>query len=198
MFKHRVAPLLALLFAFFAPTAHAFLDPPYLTPAHPTPSDTIYVNVYGGQCDDLDTGVVPPSITQQGNAVSVVFTGAHTDNPEFCIFGVGTATLPIANYPAGSYTLTIIWRYMDVFGNFVQQTLGVLPFTVSPAVPPSAAVATPTLDGAGLSLLLLALVGIATWVLRSRRPGLLLIALAFLPSVLAPKTRNPVRPSSFW
>jgi hypothetical protein len=35
MFKHRVTPLLALLFAFFAQTAHAFFDPPYITPAAP-------------------------------------------------------------------------------------------------------------------------------------------------------------------
>src|SRR5450759_1945195 len=61
MFMHRVAPVLALLFAFFAQTAHAQLGPPYLTPAHPTPSDTIYVNVFGGPCDILDGGPCLPS-----------------------------------------------------------------------------------------------------------------------------------------
>jgi hypothetical protein len=77
MFTHRVAPVLALLFAFFAHTAHAQLGPPYLTPAHPTPSDTIYVNVFGGPCDILDGGPLPPVITQQGSAITVVFL-AHT------------------------------------------------------------------------------------------------------------------------
>ena len=77
MFTHRVAPVLALLFAFFAHTAHAQLGPPYLTPAHPTPSDTIYVNVFGGPCDILDGGPCLPSSPSKA-AQSLLFFLAHT------------------------------------------------------------------------------------------------------------------------
>jgi len=181
MFTHRVAPVLALLFAFFAQTAHAQLGPPYLTPAHPTPSDTIYVNVFGGPCDILDGGPLPPVITEQGSAITVIFFGAHNTDPESCIYTVGTQTSGVGTYPAGSYTLTVIWRYIDIFGNFVEQNLGTLPFNVSPTVPPPTPISAPTLGGVGLSLLLLALTGFAASALRSRRSGLLLVALALLP-----------------
>ena len=92
-------------------------------------------------------------------------------------------------YPAGSYTLTVIWRYIDIFGNFVQQNLGTLPFTVSPTVPPPTPISAPTLGAVGLSLLLLALAGFAASALRSRRFGLLLVALAFLP--LGARAQDP-------
>ena len=32
MFKQRFAPIMALVFAFFAPLAHAYFDPPWITP----------------------------------------------------------------------------------------------------------------------------------------------------------------------
>ncbi|GAA0708013.1 hypothetical protein [Dokdonella soli] len=178
MFKRCVAPMLALFFAFSAQSAHAFLNPPYLTPAHPTPSDTVSVNVYGGQCDAFTGSPVLPVVTQLGNAITLVSTGAHSDDPLFCVFGVGTETIPIGSYAIGSYTVTVIWRYTDFIGNNVQQTLGVLPFTVT--APPPTPVALPTLGGAALSILLFALIGFAAWALRSQRLGLPLVALALL------------------
>ena len=91
---HRVAPMLALLLALFAGPAWAFLDPPYITPVHPVVGDTIFVNVHGGECDLLNIGVVPPVISQEGNAITIVFTGTHEGAPEFCIYGIGTTTYP--------------------------------------------------------------------------------------------------------
>jgi hypothetical protein len=159
--------MLALLLALFAPHAWAFLDPPYITPAHPTVGHTIFVNVHGGECDLLNIGVVPPVISQQGNAITIVFTGTHEGAPEFCIYGIGTTTYPVNTYPPGSYTLQVDRRYLSFSAVWIQETLGVVPFTVSGGAP--APVSAPMLGIPGLSLLLLALIGIATRFLYSRR-----------------------------
>ena len=52
--------MLALLLALFMAPAWAFLDPPYITPAHPTVGDAISVSIYGGQCDFVDLGIEWP------------------------------------------------------------------------------------------------------------------------------------------
>jgi hypothetical protein len=166
---HRVAPLLALLLALFAPSAWAFLDPPYIVPANPGVGDTISVNVHGGECDLLNIGVVPPVISQQGNAITIVFTGTLVGDPAFCIYGIGTTTYPLNSFSAGSYTLQVDRRYLSFSAVWIQETLGVIPFTVTGGVPPPAPVSAPTLSIPGLSLLLLALAGIATRCLYSRR-----------------------------
>jgi hypothetical protein len=162
--------MLTLLLALFAPHAWAFLDPPYIVPTHPSVGDAISVSIYGGECDLVDLGIEwPPPVTQQGNEITIHFTGHHETNPELCYFGIGTATYPVGTYPAGSYTLHVERRYMSFTGPWMQETLGVVPFTVTGGVPPPAPVSAPTLSIPGLSLLLLALAGIATWCLYSRR-----------------------------
>jgi hypothetical protein len=169
MLKHRVAPKLMLLLAVLAPPAWAFLDPPYITPTNPTVDDTILVNVHGGECDALNIGVVPPVISQQGNALTIVFTGWHETNPELCFLGIGVATYPIGGLPVGAYTLRVDRRYLSFSAVWIQETLGVMPFAVTGGTPPPAPVSAPMLGIPGLSLLLLALAGIATWCLNSRR-----------------------------
>ena len=67
MLTHRIAPMLALLLALFAAPAWAFLDPPYIVPAHPSVGDAISVSIYGGECDAPYVGLEwPPPVTQQG------------------------------------------------------------------------------------------------------------------------------------
>lgn len=166
---HRAAPMFALLLALFAAPAWAFLDPPYVTPVNPSIDDTILVNVHGGECDALNMGVVPPVISQQGNALTILFTGWHETNPELCFLGIGVATYPIGSLPVGAYTLRVDRRYLSFSAVWIQETLGVIPFTVIGGVPPPAPVSAPTLGIPGLSLLLLAFAGIATWCLYSRR-----------------------------
>src|SRR5690242_15581433 len=114
MSAHRVAPLLALLLVLLAKPAWAFLDPPYITPANPTAGDAISVSIYGGQCDLVDMGIDwPPPVTRQGTTITILFTGIHEDDPEWCYYDVGTATYPVGTYSPGSYMLDVERRYMS-------------------------------------------------------------------------------------
>lgn len=123
------------------------------------------MNVYGGECDILDTGLVPPPITQEGNAIRILFFGAHFENPELCTFGVGTATFPVGAYSAGSYTLQVDRSYPGAGGDLVLETLGVLPFAVAGAAGPVMPV--PALHQIGACLLILTIVGMAAAMVRN-------------------------------
>jgi len=171
MFVHRVAPILTLLLALSAEPAWAFLDPPYITPASPTVGDAISVSIYGGECDLVDDGVVwPPPVTQEGNEITILFRGIHEGDPEFCHFGIGTATFPVGRYTTGSYTLHADWQYFNFAGTLVQETLGVVPFNVTGVTPlPPELVPAPALGIPALSILLLVLISLAAWCLHSRR-----------------------------
>ena len=167
MFKHHA--VLMMIFALFAEPALAFLDPPYITPANPTADEAISVSIYGGECDLVHDGVTwPPPVTQQGNDITILFTGIHEGDPEFCYYSVGTRTYPVGTFPQGSYTLHVEWRYVGPGAAWIQETLGVIPFAVAGVAPP-VPVSAPTLDITGLSMLLLALISLAVWCLRSRR-----------------------------
>jgi hypothetical protein len=108
--------LLGLAFAICAQRASAFLDPPYVTAANPTSHDTILVNAYGGECDVLNIGIVPPAISQEDSEVTVSFTGIHEGDPEFCYYGIGTSTYPLGTCPPGAYTLDVERRYVSFSG----------------------------------------------------------------------------------
>lgn len=110
MARARSGFALSCLLLFVAQPARAFLDPPYVTPQHPLAGETIHVNIYGGVCDIVDTGLQPPLITREGNAIRIAFFGTHFDIPELCTIGVGTAVFPIGAYDAASYTLRWIGR----------------------------------------------------------------------------------------
>jgi hypothetical protein len=166
MHSRRHQGLLAVALALCAQPAWAFLDPPYLTPANPVAGELVSVNIYGGECDVADTGVIwPPPVTQQGNAVTILLTGIHEGDPEFCYFSLATELIPVGRFSPGNYTLDVERRYGTPFGVWAQETLGIIPFTVS-AVPQQQPIETPTLSRAGLAVLLLALVGV---VLRNLR-----------------------------
>jgi hypothetical protein len=171
MFLHRVAPLLPLAFMLFAEPAGAFLDPPYITPSNPSAGDAISVSIYGGECDLVHDGVTwPPPVTQKGNDITILFTGIHEGDPEFCYYSVGTRTYPVGSFPKGSYTLHVEWRYVGPGAAWIQETLGIIPFTVVAGGPPQPApMSTPTLSIAGLSILLLVLLSVAVWRLRLRQ-----------------------------
>jgi len=155
--RHCLGSLLVVALALCAQRASAFLDPPYVTPANPTSADMISVNIHGGLCDAIVGLDGYPQITQQGNTIRVLFFSVHYDDPEFCDLGVGTATMSIGSYPAGSYMLQVERRYMTVLGPWAQETLGVIPLTVSgaPTQPPIEA---PALSIAGFVSLLLVLI----------------------------------------
>jgi hypothetical protein len=171
MRAYRFVSLFALTLAFGSSPAWAFLDPPYITPANPEIGDAVSVNVYGGECDVLNIGIVPPAIEQHDADIMILFTGIHEGDPEFCYYGIGTSTFPLGTFPPGAHTLDVERRYMSFSGPWVQETLGIIPFIVSGA-PPTHPVAAPTLTTAGLASLLLVLIGAVLRVLRARvRPA---------------------------
>jgi hypothetical protein len=167
MHVYRFVSLFALSIALGSSPALAFLDPPYITPMNPHAGDLVSVNIYGGGCDVADGGVIwPPPVTQQGSELTILLTGGHEEDPEFCYFGVGTFTAPVGIYPPGAYTLRVNWRY-STFSGWVTETLGVIPFTVS-AAPSQQAIEAPTLSIAGLGVL--ALVLLVTMLRDLRKP----------------------------
>jgi hypothetical protein len=166
---HAIAAILfALAFAFARP-ALAFVGPPYLTPAQPTADDVIELSMFKDNCELIDGGFpAPPVVTEQGSKITILLTGAHEDEPLFCIYGIGVETNTVGRFPPGSYTLDVERRY-TIFGGWVQETLGVIPFTVAPVsspLPPSEA---PTLSTGFLFILILATTGLATQRLHSHR-----------------------------
>jgi len=169
MSTYRIVSVLALLITLFAEPAWAFLDPPYITPSNPTLGDAISVSIYGGGCDLVNDGITwPPPVTQQGNDITILFTGIHEGDPEFCYYSVGTRTYPVGTFPEGSYALHVEWRYLDVGAAWVNQTLGAIPFDVIGGIPPpQAPVPAPTLNIAGLSIFLSGFVAIAARQLKS-------------------------------
>ena len=100
MHSRHLQGLLVFALALCAEPAWAFLDPPYLTPANPVAGELVSVNIYGGECDLVDMGISwPPPVTQQGSSIVILFTGIHEENPEWCYYGVGTATYPVGTFP---------------------------------------------------------------------------------------------------
>jgi hypothetical protein len=166
--RRRISGWLVLSgFAFCTQSAWAFFDPPYLTPAHPIVGEPISVSIYGGECDLVDYGINwPPPVTRQGNEITIVFTGIHEGDPEWCFYGIGTATYPVGVFPPGSYTLDVERRYADIGGEWVQETLGMIPFTVAGVSQPPAEA--PTLSLTGLSVLVLGLIAATMHRLRER------------------------------
>ena len=168
MRNHCLRGLVVLALALCARRASAFLDPPYITPANPEAGELVSVNIYGGECDLADGGVIwPPPVMQQGNELAILLTGVHEEDPEFCYFGVGTETYPVGAYAPGAYTLRVDWRY-STFSGWATETLGIIPFTVAGAPLPQP-FESPTLGAASLGGLLLALVATALRALRSRK-----------------------------
>lgn len=164
---HHLKGLLVFGLALWGQHAFAFIGPPYITPANPMAGDTISVNVYRGECDVLNIGIVPPIIEQHGSNITALFTGIHEGDPEWCFYSIGTETVPIGSYPPGSYTLNVERRYGNPFGSWTQETLGIIPFTVSGA-PPQQPIEAPTLSMAGFGGLLLTLIAVALLALRRK------------------------------
>lgn len=164
-----VAFLFAMTFAIPRP-AFAYVGPPYLTPAQPTANDVIELSMYRDSCEIIDGGFPgPPVVTQQGSKITILLTGAHEDDPLFCIYGSGIETHAVGRFPPGSYTLDVERRYTSLLTDWVQEKLGDLDFTVTGVAPPSVAESAPTLSTGFLFLLTLATTGVAMRRLHSCR-----------------------------
>ena len=161
---HRA--VLALLLVFTSNTAHAFFDPPWITPSEPRVGELVSVNIRGGVCDAIFEWPSYPQITQQGNAVTIVEYGTHVDFVDWCIYGIGTLNEPIGTFAPGDYTLTVDLLYDDLLYGPTILPLGVVPFTVTGARP-SAPI--PTLDVWGQLVLLIFVLSLGGIALRIRR-----------------------------
>lgn len=169
---------LAFLFLLTSNIAHAVFGTPYITPDHPIAGQTISMNIYQGGCDAILGIPGYPQISQTGNAIRILFNGVRYTDPELCDLGFGTARYAVAAYPAGSYTLQVDLRYPNVGGDFVVETLGIVPFSVAaPAAPFSA----PATTSGGLALLMSLLVLAALMAFRARRPDVFLILILIVP-----------------
>ena len=187
MHASRFKGLLALALALCAQPASAFSIRRTSRRRIQPLVDAVSVNVYGGECDVLNIGIVPPVAEQHGREITILFTGIHEGDPEWCYFSLATESFPVGTYPPGSYTLQVDRRYSTVFGTWVRETLGIIPFTVTGA-PSAQPIAAPTLSTAGLAGLLLMVIGAArptrtatasrtdsnTWSARARRAPILM------------------------
>ena len=170
----RAGHLSILLSAFVAPTAHAFIDPPWITPAAPRAGETVSVNIQMGICDAVLEWPGYPQIILEGNAIRVVEYGVHWENDELCGFDVGTTTEPIGAFPPGDYVLTVDFHYVDEIGFPRVLAVGIIPFTVTGV----SITHVPTLRPSGLLVLLLLVSALAVRALRTGRAGRLLILLS--------------------
>jgi hypothetical protein len=90
-----------------------FFDPPWITPASPTASDVVSVNIRGGICDSIFFKQGFSQITQQGHSIRILEYGHHWDDLDLCIYDVGTLGEPIGTFAPGDYTLTVDFVYQD-------------------------------------------------------------------------------------
>jgi hypothetical protein len=113
MIKLCASAALAFSLLLFADTAAAFLDPPYLTPEHPTAGDTVSINIRAGVCDGIGSGHGYPRISQEGSHVRIIVWSVSYHDSELCFLPIWTNTIAVGAYPAGSYTLQVDRDYFD-------------------------------------------------------------------------------------
>jgi len=166
MLRHHALPSLILLFAFVTQTAHAFIDPPWITPAEPRAGEIVSVNVRMGICDATAEEPGYPQITRDGIAIRIIEFGTHRDSMDQCIFGVGTATDPIGAFPPGDYVLTVDFLYDNFPVGYTIVTLGVIPFTIGGTQP---GIAVPASNWPGLFALAFLLTGFGLRMLQAHR-----------------------------
>ncbi len=162
---HRIVLGFALAFVVAAPSADAVIDPPWIAPATPTTGDIVSVSIHGGGCDAIVARPGYPQVTRNGSQIRVVIYGVRAyDN--WCIYPAGTYTMPIGKFTVGDYSLTVDFAYDGYPFGLTTDTLGVIPFSVSGAAPPTPV---PSLTPLWKCVLLFFLVGIACWELVVRR-----------------------------
>jgi hypothetical protein len=177
-----LGPALALLLSLFSSTAWAEFGEIYVTPASPMSGEALFVNVRVYQqeyCDAILSAPGYPQVAQEGNSVTITFFGARYESMDTCAYMPGIATRTFGSYAAGSYTLTVKLRYGNEGGEFVTDTLGVVPFAVAPIA--AEAVPVPVWgNGAAIACLILLLFSGVLFL--HRRHGLwMVLPMALLP-----------------
>jgi hypothetical protein len=165
MFLRRIVLILALVLVLAAPSAHAFFDPPWITPAAPRAGEVVSVNIRMGICDAIVFRPGYPQITRAGSAIHIVEYGNRVSS-DLCIYPTLTTTESLGDFLPGNYVLTVDFVYDDYPLGFTTITLGVIPFIVTGA---TVAAQIPTSTTLGRSVLLILISGSALWALRMRR-----------------------------
>jgi hypothetical protein len=194
MIKLCASAALAFSWLLFADTAAAFLDPPYLTPEHPTASDTVSVNIHGGVCDAIGSRPGYPMISQNGNQIRIVLWSISYHDSGLCNLPIGTTTIAVGAYPAGSYTLEVDRDYLNGAADLVSENFANIAFTVGGAGGAPQPVAAPALGEGALALLLLGLIGIV-WCDRRQYVSCRLTSAAALPMSIPVDVEQ--RPNNF-
>ena len=166
MFPHRMVVSVAIVLGLAASSAHAFFDPPWITPNTPRAGETVSVNIRGGICDSIFFSPGYPEITQQDNAIRLLEYGHHWDTQDLCIYDIGVLSEPLGAYAPGDYTLTVEMIYDDFLYGPTIMTVGVVPFTVTGA---TTAAPVPGTGVFGRLALVLVISSSALWVFRTRR-----------------------------
>src|SRR5262245_31551055 len=107
MFRNRVVLILVLALASVARSAHAFFDPPWITPAAPRAGEVVAVNIRDGICDAIFEHPGFPQITRQGNSVRVLEYGHHWETSDLCVYDIGHLAEPIGAFSPGDYVVTV-------------------------------------------------------------------------------------------
>ena len=111
MFLHRIVLGVAPALLLAARSAHAFFDPPWITPAAPTAGQSVSVNIRDGVCDAIFEHPGFPQITQQGNSIHLLEYGDHATTGDLCVYDIGHLVQPIGAFVPGGYTVTVDFRY---------------------------------------------------------------------------------------
>jgi len=135
MFLHRIVLIVALVLVLATQSAHAFFDPPWITPGAPRAGEVVSVNVSGGICDVFVEWPGYPQITQNGNAIRIVEYGNREGSEDLCNYDFWTFAESIGAFPPGDYTLTVDFAYDNYPLGLTTITLGLIPFTVTAATP---------------------------------------------------------------
>jgi len=152
MSRLRVQLVQALLCLLFAMPAHAYINPPFLSPTTPHAGQSVSVSVDSGVCDAIADEPGYPQITQNGSHIQVVLLAFRFTDIELCNLPSGVSTFPIGAYAEGVYDVDVVVFYYDEHGNPQNESIGVLPMRVEAAA--AAPVGAPT--STPLSLILLA------------------------------------------
>jgi hypothetical protein len=175
MFKHRIALVVVLLSVVLARCAHAFVDPPWITPTNPIAEQEVSVNIRAGRdnegCDAVLFAFGYPQIRRDGNVVTLTVFGSRETNSEICsTYGTGADAIPVGSFAPGNYTVQVDYLYMGFSGLLVTERNGNLPLTIVPLTAPP--LSTPAFSSWGLSILLLAIFDIARRFLRGAKLSL--------------------------
>jgi hypothetical protein len=160
---------IATIFALALPSAHAFFDPPWITPTAPVAGATVSVNLRDGICDAIVEHPGYPQIARKGQAIHLVEYGHHWDDAD-----IGHLVEPIGAFPPGDYTVSVDFIYDDYPFGLTKINLGVIPFSVTGA---ASVVEVPASTPSGLTALLFLMGCLALRGVRMRRDDSMVAAI---------------------